>query len=603
MDPMGDFAARRATALSVFCAAAIIAAPPAQLRSEGSGAATPPAAIASVAAPNDPPTSRGVTAPALAAERDARPFTPLPIDPPAQPGSATPALAAEGPTAVAREHEILMTWLEPTESGRRLRFARLSGQTWSLPITVAEHVSGLGPADAPSLAVIDTRSVRRTLLARTGDVIAESADGGRTWTRLPAPVLSFVSLAGGDEGAYAFWMAADRYGSSKLLGTRVLAGETLLDPRVSGGSSTSAAMTWDGPVVVYRDLSALGSRDVAMVRRQDAEWTRPRLVHTDGWRPKETPRSGPRVAAWRRQVAVAWYTEAPDRARVLVAFSKDAGRTFGAPVEVDAAKSDHEPSGPVAVALDDNGHALVLWMAATGSTETALNLARVSPEGELGEELVLANGLDARPGDIPQMVRAGDRVAVTWIEGDPKLVRAAAVPLAGIPAPGDRRPRPSATSGGASRLPKGRGRVGELVPDLELVSLDGEKASLASLRGRAVLLNLWATWCLPCIQEMPELAALHERHGKEGLAVVGVSIDGADAAAKVRRFVFERKVPFAVWLDPEMRLPRACRVPGLPATFIVDREGRIVLRRDRPIVADEPALQKALSQALSGSSP
>src|SRR5438477_6791658 len=149
------------------------------------------------------------------------------IDPPAPPGSTSPALAAEDPTTVTREHEILMTWLEPGETGGRLRFARLSQETWSQPVTVAERVSTLGPADEPSLTVIDTQAVRRTLIAQTGDVVAQSGDGGRTWTRLPAPALPFASFAGGEEGAYAFWLAADGDGSAKLLGTRVLAGETL----------------------------------------------------------------------------------------------------------------------------------------------------------------------------------------------------------------------------------------------------------------------------------------------------------------------------------------------------------------------------------------
>lgn len=576
----GEIVACGAAALTALCAAAFTAVPSAVFWGGQPGEAE--TAVQTGAAP---PVVRASKA--------------TPIDPPAPIGSTSPALAVEGPRTVTKEHEILMTWLEPGESGGRLRFARLSGQHWSQPITVAEGISTLGPADVPSLTLIDTQAVRRTLIARTGDVVARSGDGGRTWIRLPAPALPFASFAGGDEGAYVFWLAANGAGSAKLLGTRVLAGETLLDPRVSGGSRTSAAMTWDGPVVVYRDRSAKGARDIALIRRQDAQWTRPRPVHAEGWRPAENPKSGPHVAALRRQVAVAWYTEAPDRARVLMAFSSDAGRTFGAPVEVDAADSGRAPSGPVAVALDDNADALVLWMATTGPTEATLNLARVSPDGKRGEELVLAKGPPTRLGGIPQIARAGDHVAMTWIEGVLRRLRAAAVPLAGIPAPGDRRPRPAAASGGTSTPSSGQGRVGESAPDLELVSLDGDKVSLASLRGRAVLLNLWATWCLPCIQEMPELAALHVHHGKKGFVVVGVNVDSADVSGKVRAFVSDRKIPFAVWLDPKMRVPRALRVPGLPATFLFDREGRIVLRRDRPIAANDPELKKALGRALS----
>ena len=480
-----------------------------------------------------------------------------------------------------------MTWLEPGESGRRLRFARLSGRTWSRPITIAEPVASLGPTGRPSLTVIDTQGVRRTLVARTEEVVARSGDGGRTWTRLPVPALPFSSFAGGDEGGYVFWLAADGDQSAKLLGTRVLAGETLVDPRVVGGSGTSAAMTWDGPVVVYRDRNAKGAEDIAIVRRQDARWTLPRPVHAEGWRPLRKLTSGPQVAALRRQVAVAWYTEAGKRPRVLVAFSSDAGRTFGAPVEVDAKEMDRAPSASVDVALDDTGDALVLWRATTRSREATLNLARVSPDGNRGEELVLAKGPLDRVGGIPQIAHAGDRVAVNWIEGGPDGLRAASVPLAGIHRAGQRSSRPRCRfRRGRPGLRRAGARVGDSVPDLELVSLDGDKVSLASLRGRAVLLKpSGRRGACPVERRCPSWPPSTSHYAGAGLVVVGVSVDDAEASDKVRLFVSERKIPFAVWLDPEMHLYRALRVRSLPVTLVIDRDSRIVLRRDLAITA------------------
>ena len=521
------------------------------------------------------------------------------IDPPAPRGSTSPALAAESPTTFTKEHEILMTWLAPGKSGGRLQFARLSGQTWSQPITVAEPVSMLDPSDRPSLTVIDTQGVRRTLIARTGDVVARSGDGGRTWGRLPASPLPFASFAGGDEGGYAFWLAASENSPTKLLGTRVLAGETLLDSHVLGGSSTSAAMTWDGPVVVYRAPNVEGSQAINIVGRQNAEWTEPRAIHIDGWQPAQNPKNGPDVAALRRLVAVAWYTEASGRPQVLVAFSHDAGKTFSTPVEVDAKNGDHTPQEPVAVTLDDKGHALLAWMATTGPMEATLNLARVSSDGQRGAALVLTKAPPSRLGGIPQIVLAEDRVAVTWLEGVLRRVRVAAVPLTDIPALGS-RPRLAAASK-KSRPPSGRGQVGDFAPDRALISLDGDTVSLASLHGSPVLLNLWATWCQPCIHEMPELAALHESYRKKGLVVVGVNVDSADASDDVHAFVSKLKIPFAVWLDPEMLVSKALRVRGLPATFVIDRGGQIVLRRDRAIAADDPELGEALSRVLNDS--
>ena len=80
--------------------------------------------------------------------------------------------------------------------------------------------------------------------------------------------------------------------------------------------------------------------------------------------------------------------------------------------------------------------------------------------------------------------------------------------------------------------------------------------------------------------------------------VVGVSVDDAEASDKVRPFVSERKIPFAVWLDPEMHLYRALRVRSLPVTLVIDRDSRIVLRRDLAITADDPEIAKALRRAL-----
>lgn len=527
---------------------------------------------------------------------DSRSF--ISIDPPAAPGSISPALAVEGPTTLIRNHQILMTWLEPYESGRRLKFARFSEQGWSRPITVAEPASTLGPTDRPSLTVFDTQAVRRTLIARTGEVVARSGDGGRTWSRLSSPTLPFASFAGGEEGGYVFWLATDGDDSAKLLGTRVLAGETKLDPLVAGGSATAAAMTWDGPVVVYRDRDAKGAQGIAIVRRHNGQWTLPRPVYPEGWQRELSPLSGPRVAALRRRVAVAWHTKAGSRPRVLVAFSDDAGRTFNPPVEVAEKERDREPQHFVDIALDGAGHALVLWMTTAGHGEATLNLARVAPDGNRGEELVLARGPQDRMGAIPQIALAGNSAAATWIEGAPSRIRATAVPLAGIPAPGSRRPGPGTPSRGTSRTQANPAQEGDSILNLEFVSLDGDKASLASLRGRAVLLNLWATWCLPCIKEIPELALLHKFYETAGLVVVGVSIDDADAIDKVRRFVSERKIPFPVWLDPEMQISRSLRVQGVPATFVIDRAGRIVLRRVGAITADDPAIGKALRRAL-----
>jgi hypothetical protein len=115
--------------------------------------------------------------------------------------------------------------------------------------------------------------------------------------------------------------------------------EALLDERVCECRQTSAALTSGGPVVVYRDRSGTEVRDIYIVRQQGGGWSAPRPVYADNWEINGCPVNGPSVAADGRRVAVAWYTGAGDTPRVKVAFSEDAGATFGGPVAV-VAKTD-----------------------------------------------------------------------------------------------------------------------------------------------------------------------------------------------------------------------------------------------------------------------
>lgn len=140
--------------------------------------------------------------------------------------------------------------------------------------------------------------------------------------------------------------------------------------------------------------------------------------------------------------------------------------------------------------------------------------------------------------------------------------------------------------------------VGDRAPDYAAVSLAGDSVSLDRLRGQAVLLNVWATWCEPCREEIPALQALHETHADEGLRVVGVSVDAPGEEAAVRDFAASYGVTYEVWLDPEERVSSTFRLIGVPSTFLVGPEGKILWKHVGPVRTDDPALQRALREAL-----
>ena len=121
--------------------------------------------------------------------------------------------------------------------------------------------------------------------------------------------------------------------------------------------------------------------------------------------------------------------------------------------------------------------------------------------------------------------------------------------------------------------------VGDQVPDYSAPNLAGEEIAFADHLGEVVLINVWATWCGPCRVEMPPIQNIYNRYSDQGFTVLAVSIDtGPGYNEKVDEFVREFGLEFPVLLDPESRIGRVLQTIGVPETFVLDREGRIVKR-------------------------
>jgi cytochrome c biogenesis protein CcmG, thiol:disulfide interchange protein DsbE len=118
--------------------------------------------------------------------------------------------------------------------------------------------------------------------------------------------------------------------------------------------------------------------------------------------------------------------------------------------------------------------------------------------------------------------------------------------------------------------------VNYAAPELTLTDLHGATHSLRDYRGQVVLVNLWATWCPPCKEEMPTLEAYYNKHAKDEFVMVAIN-DGEPTSA-VTQFVQEYQLTFPIWLDPtSIATTQAFKIINLPSSFVIDREGTIRL--------------------------
>ncbi len=118
-------------------------------------------------------------------------------------------------------------------------------------------------------------------------------------------------------------------------------------------------------------------------------------------------------------------------------------------------------------------------------------------------------------------------------------------------------------------------RTPDVAPDFSVMDLRGQAVRLSAFRGRVVLLNLWATWCPPCREEMPSMEQLYHRLKDQDFALLAVSQDEEGKRA-VAPYVEDNKFTFPVLLDPEHQVGDRYEVTGYPETFLIDRNGRVV---------------------------
>ena len=168
--------------------------------------------------------------------------------------------------------------------------------------------------------------------------------------------------------------------------------------------------------------------------------------------------------------------------------------------------------------------------------------------------------------------------------------------------PAAQAPAPSGT--GTNPLSRGQmaafvfRKSAEELPEVKFVDATGKERTLADWRGKVVLLNLWATWCLPCRKEMPALDRLQREMGSDTFQVVAVSVDRTGLPGAKKFLADTGAETLALYADPTARMGVALRAAGLPATLLLDRQGREIGRLLGPAEWDGEDAKRLIGAAM-----
>lgn len=160
--------------------------------------------------------------------------------------------------------------------------------------------------------------------------------------------------------------------------------------------------------------------------------------------------------------------------------------------------------------------------------------------------------------------------------------------------------KPAAGEAGFTELARAAGMEAYAVPlkapAFVLVGLDGQPRGKHDYRGRVVLLNFWASWCPPCREEFPSLQRLQQGMGGRDFTVVAIAV--ADDEGAVGRFLDGRQPGFDVLLDDARKTATDYRAAGVPVTYLLDRDGRLVAGKTGPLHWDSPQMQRLIRATI-----
>ena len=350
---------------------------------------------------------------------------------PAQAGSAHPQLTSSSKGAI-------LSWLDQDEA-TTLRFSERTASGWSEPRTVSSGKDWfITAADVPSVLRMKDGTLVANWYPTTDESVeaydislAYSRDEGKTWAKAFSPhhdrtktqhgFVSLLELA--DGGLGMVWLdgrdqelnTTDPLGGSMALyfasfdSSWKQTAENVINARVCECCQTAVVVTADGVLTAFRDRTTEEIRDIKVSRLDGGKWTPELAVHDDNWKIDACPINGPSLSARGRQVAAVWFAAPNDNGRAFVAFSQNAGKTWG-----DAIRLDDEASlGRVDIEMLDDGSAIASWVEfANGRSQ--FRVRRVTASGQRSATVDVPGS--GRVTGYPRMARSGNELILAWTE-------------------------------------------------------------------------------------------------------------------------------------------------------------------------------------------
>ena len=346
---------------------------------------------------------------------------------------------------------VYLSWIEKKGKENFLKFSTWMNDNWTTPILITSGKNWfVNWADYPLLSADGGGHLMAHFLEKsdtakfTYDVkLISSADSGKSWS--DSKVLhddgkkaehGFVSMIPYKDQFFVSWLdgrktaqEGDASSHTAHHGEMTVRAALLnkdgsksndweLDGRVCDCCQTTAAITSNGPIVVYRDRSDEEIRDMSIVRYINGEWTSPKTIFPDNWKIKGCPVNGPRADAIGNHLAIAWFSMPEKEGRVNVIFSDDGGATFNKPIRIDEGKT----IGRVDVLMLNEKMAIVSWM-----EDAEIKIVKVHSDGTKEPSVSIAASSESRSSGFPQMTKSGNKLIFAWTDEKEKTIKAASV--------------------------------------------------------------------------------------------------------------------------------------------------------------------------------